>query len=154
MSSFTENYNLIKPANEDYYDVQDFNENMDTIDTQLAVAEKGIQATLQGVQGIADTLGTLPEGQTVASLLQNGRSVIRSVQHVMYASIEAEITSTSVTIHPVNPEKTVVFSERLTNNARDTYSYEYTLTENAILIKHFPCRKDDLKIGFWVVEFV
>ena len=29
MSTFTENYDFIKPDNEDYYDIQDFNENMD-----------------------------------------------------------------------------------------------------------------------------
>ena len=40
MSTFTENYDFIKPDNEDYYDIQDFNENMDAIDAQLAQAEK------------------------------------------------------------------------------------------------------------------
>jgi len=35
MSTFTENYNLIKPDESDYYDVQDFNKNFDTIDTSL-----------------------------------------------------------------------------------------------------------------------
>ena len=154
MSNFTENYNLIKPANEDYYDIQDFNENMDTIDAQLAAAEKGMEATLQGVQGIADTLGTFPEGQTVASLLQNGGSVIRSVQQAMYTSVDASVSSATVSIRPVNPEKTVVFSERLANAYRDTIWYEYTLNENAILLKHSSCSKDILKIGFWVVEFV
>ena len=34
MSTFTENYDFIKPDNEDYYDIQDFNENMDAIDAQ------------------------------------------------------------------------------------------------------------------------
>ena len=37
---FTENYDFIKPDNEDYYDIQDFNENMDAIDAQLAQAEQ------------------------------------------------------------------------------------------------------------------
>mgnify|MGYP006972964840 CR=1 FL=1 len=40
MSTFTENYDFIKPDNEDYYDIQDFNENMDAIDAQLAQAEQ------------------------------------------------------------------------------------------------------------------
>ena len=154
MSSFTENYNLIKPANEDYYDVQDFNENMDTIDAQLAVAEKGMEATLQGVQGIAATLGTPPKGQTVASLLQNGGSVIRSIQHLMYKPTNASMNSGTVSIRPVNLEKTVVFSERLANVRDDLLWYEYTLTEDAILLNHFPCDGNTLKIGFWIVEFV
>ena len=36
MSTFTENYNLIKPDEADYYDITDFNENMDTLDAALA----------------------------------------------------------------------------------------------------------------------
>ena len=49
MSTFTENYDFIKPDNEDYYDIQDFNENMDAIDAQLAQAEQkaaAIQASI------------------------------------------------------------------------------------------------------------
>ena len=49
MSTFTENYDFIKPDNEDYYDIQDFNENMDAIDAQLAAAEQkaaAIQASI------------------------------------------------------------------------------------------------------------
>lgn len=33
MATFTEHYDLIKPGTDDYYDVADFNENMDAIDT-------------------------------------------------------------------------------------------------------------------------
>ena len=39
MATFTEHYDLIKPGTDDYYDVADFNENMDAIDTQLYQAE-------------------------------------------------------------------------------------------------------------------
>ena len=49
MSTFTENYDFIKPDNEDYYDIQDFNENMDASDAQLAQAEQkaaAIQASI------------------------------------------------------------------------------------------------------------
>lgn len=47
MSTFTENYDFIKPDNEDYYDIQDFNENMDAIDDSWHRRSKGaaIQAT-------------------------------------------------------------------------------------------------------------
>ena len=40
MATFTEHYDLIKPGTDDYYDVADFNENMDAIDTQLYQAEQ------------------------------------------------------------------------------------------------------------------
>lgn len=49
MSTFTENYDFIKPDNEDYYDIQDFNENMDAIDAQLAQAEQKAAAIRQAL---------------------------------------------------------------------------------------------------------
>ena len=39
MATYTENYNLVKPDDTDYYSVSDFNENMDIIDAQLAANE-------------------------------------------------------------------------------------------------------------------
>ena len=58
MSTFTENYDLIKPGSEDYYDVQDFNENMDTIDAQLAEAEAKIQTIHAELDAISERIGT------------------------------------------------------------------------------------------------
>lgn len=67
MSTFTENYDFIKPDNEDYYDIQDFNENMDAIDAQLAQAEQkaaAIQASIataeESLAAINKKLGTPP----------------------------------------------------------------------------------------------
>ena len=87
MSTFTENYDFIKPDNEDYYDIQDFNENMDAIDAQLAKAEQkaaAIQASIataeESLAAINKKLGTPPDGQSISSLLQNGGSVSRSIQ--------------------------------------------------------------------------
>ena len=42
MATFTEHYDLIKPSTDDYYDVADFNENMDVIDTQMAQTEANV----------------------------------------------------------------------------------------------------------------
>lgn len=50
MATFTEHYDLIKPGTDDYYDVADFNENMDTIDTQLYQAE-------QDMAGVSEKIG-------------------------------------------------------------------------------------------------
>ena len=47
MSTFTENYNLIKPNSEDYYDVSNFNENMDLIDAQMAKTAETMTAMLE-----------------------------------------------------------------------------------------------------------
>ena len=50
MSTFTENYDFIKPDNEDYYDIQDFNENMDAIDAQLAQAEQKVAGAFSDIR--------------------------------------------------------------------------------------------------------
>ena len=161
MSTFTENYDLIKPDNEDYYDIQDFNENMDAIDAQLAQAEQkvaAIQASIataeESLAAINKKLGTPPDGQSISSLLQNGGSVIRSIQYVVYTAPKSPSYGGSVTIQTVNLEKTFVITERLNNNFDSLINFSYTLSSNAITVKHTGCDVDTVKIGFWVVEFV
>ena len=119
MSTFTENYDFIKPDNEDYYDIQDFNENMDAIDAQLAQAEQkvaAIQASIataeESLAAINKKLGTPPDGQSISSLLQNGGSVIRSIQYVVYAAPKTPSYGGTLTIQEVTPEKTFVITER------------------------------------------
>ncbi len=125
MSTFTENYDFIKPDNEDYYDIQDFNENMDAIDAQLAQAEQkaaAIQASIataeESLAAINKKLGTPPDGQSISSLLQNGGSVIRSIQYVVYAAPKTPSYGGTLTIQEVTPEKTFVITERLNNDLR------------------------------------
>ena len=159
MSTFTENYDFIKPDNEDYYDIQDFNENMDAIDAQLAQAEQkaaAIQASIataeESLAAINKKLGTPPDGQSISSLLQNGGSVIRSIQYVVYTAPKSPSYGGTVTIQTVNLEKTFVITERL--NFDSLINFSYTLSSNAITVKHTGCDVDTVKIGFWVVEFV
>ena len=161
MSTFTENYDFIKPDNEDYYDIQDFNENMDAIDAQLAQAEQKVAAIQASIATAEETLaainkklGTPPDGQSISSLLQNGGSVIRSIQYVVYTAPKSPSYGGSVTIQTVNLEKTFVITERLNNNFDSLINFSYTMSSNAITVKHTGCDVDTVKIGFWVVEFV
>lgn len=161
MSTFTENYDFIKPNNEDYYDIQDFNENMDAIDAQLAQAEQKVAAIQASIATAEETLaainkklGTPPDGQSISSLLQNGGSVIRSIQYVVYTAPKSPSYGGTVTIQTVNLEKTFVITERLNNNFDSLINFSYTLSSNAITVKHTGCDVDTVKIGFWVVEFV
>ena len=161
MSTFTENYDFIKPDNQDYYDIQDFNENMDAIDAQLAQAEQKVAAIQASIATAEETLaainkklGTPPDGQSISSLLQNGGSVIRSIQYVVYTAPKSPSYGGSVTIQTVNLEKTFVITERLNNNFDSLINFSYTLSSNAITVKHTGCDVDTVKIGFWVVEFV
>ena len=139
MSTFTENYDFIKPDNEDYYDIQDFNENMDAIDAQLAQAEQkaaAIQASIataeESLAAINKKLGTPPDGQSISSLLQNGGSVIRSIQYVVYAAPKSPSYGGTVTIQEVAPEKTFIIAERLNNASDSLINFSYTLSSNAI----------------------
>ena len=161
MATFTENYNLIQPGTEDYYDVADFNENMDTIDAQLAASEKAVgtvgskvDTAQRSINGIASAIGTPPSGQTVVSLLQNGGSVIRSIQRVVYTCAEDNRLGGTVAIKTINPAKTFVFSERLANGSNNTTAYDYTVQSDSIIVTHGYSNPDWVKIGFWVVEFV
>ena len=160
MSTFTENYDLIKPGAEDYYDIQDFNENMDAIDAQLAQAEEKMAAIQTGIATAEETLatinakiGTSADGRSIFTLLQNGGSVIRSTQRVTY-SPQALDQGGQVAINPVNPAKSFVFSERLANSESWTLSYDYTLNSNSISVTHGQLGAAKLKVGFWVVEFM
>lgn len=159
MATYTENYNLIKPGAEDYYDVEDFNNNMDTLDGVMAAAAN----ELEGVSGKMDTaqnsidsisskIGTPPSGQSLVSMLQSGGSVIRSTQRV--SLLNSEGTQSTVTIQPVNPAKCFMFSERLKNDYQTLSDYDYTLTSTAIHVTHTWMVANALHLGFWIVEFV
>ncbi len=60
MAEYTENYNLKKPAQEDFYNVDDFNNNADIIDSQLkAISDKAAAALPATSYTAADILNKL-----------------------------------------------------------------------------------------------
>lgn len=62
MATYTVNYKLKKPAAAEYYNIQDFNDNADTIDSQLKIGEQAKQ--------LADTLNSsMTEAQRDIELL-------------------------------------------------------------------------------------
>lgn len=73
MSTFTETYNLIKPGKEDYYDVQDFNENFDTIDAQMMQTEREISGLGVKLDSLDGKIGTDTENQTIFELLRRDK---------------------------------------------------------------------------------
>ena len=144
MATYTENYNLIKPDGEDYYDVTDFNENMDTLDRVMA-------ATEAAAEDVSAKIGTPAEsGQTVFSLLNNGGgSVIKSLQRVTIIS-----PNTRVDIAAVNPLKSLVICERLSNASEKLTDFDYVLHEDHIEMTTMPGTSLKIHLGFWIVEFV
>lgn len=154
MSTFTENYDLIKPGSEDYYDVQDFNENMDTIDAQLAEAEAKIQTLHAELDAISERIGTPEAGETIFSLLKaGGTSAIKSIQYRMSRALGAYETE-DISIDTVIPAKTFVVMERLRDDANALLNLSYTLSENKISVNaSFGNPSSYVRLGFWVIEF-
>ncbi|MBQ2879575.1 MAG: hypothetical protein IJE27_02675 [Anaerotignum sp.] len=146
MATFTENYSLIKPDGEDYYDVADFNENMDTLDAVMAAAEGAVSE-------VSAKIGTPPAaGQTVFSLLTRGditfASLFKSVQRVSISSPD-----TSVSIQTVDPAKCLVFVERIYNQTEALRSYEYILHADHIEMTSFSGANKDVTLAFNIIEF-
>ncbi len=81
MSTNTNNYKLIKPAQEDFYNVDDFNNNADIIDSQLkAVSDKAEAALPSSSYTAADILNKLKtvdgNGSGLDTDLFKGKSTI------------------------------------------------------------------------------
>lgn len=150
MSTFTENYNLIKPSEEDYYDVQDFNENMDSIDAQLAETE----GEVAGIQGKIGSYGdTAPEtifGQF--HRMSGNVSTVKSIHHHIYCNVDST-SFCHIPLGSVNPERCVVFWQHL-KYAPDWLEFSYTVETDNLHVTHPSYAADDvMKVDFWVIEF-
>lgn len=172
MSTFTENYDLIKPGNEDYYDIQDFNENMDAIDAQLAQAEEKAAALQQKMAAVEtqisqaeETLNAIstkigsPEDageNTLFGCVKNQPvSFVKSIQYVKYSILKGA-TSGSIPIQEVVPEKCIVLFERLQDSNETHTRVEYTLTATTLELSHFTYDSSYFKntiFGFQIIEF-
>ena len=148
MSTFTENYDLIKPDEADYYDVQDFNENMDTIDGVMAATEAAIS-------GISEKIGTpATEGTTIFSLLEGNEqpaSSIKSIQRVI-AEMDTLNKTQDVSINAVDASRSFVILEKL-RNLTERYYVDYTLSDNTLQVRTTSSYQEPVKFGFWIIEF-
>ena len=130
MATYTENYNLLMTETDDYFDILDYNENFETIDTALAETAAQVK-----------TLST----QTA--------SVIKSIQHIVYTCTYDEPSAT-LTISEINPEKCFVILERLRDNTTSLTEVVYTLEETALTVEGaITGSSQKLKLGFWIIEF-
>lgn len=152
MATFTENYNLIKPSEEDYYDVQDFNENMDTIDEQMKETETETQSINEKIGVSTDT-----EGETVFGHLnrieansQKGNHIVKCVQRIRF-SAPAHASVTEVPITPVDLDRTFVIFEPPKNT---NVTIGYTLNETTLSVNHTSfAEPGGVKANFQIIEF-
>ena len=101
MATYTEHYNLLKPDTEDFYDISDFNENMDLLDTQLMQMEAEAESTGSAVAEVSQKIGTAADegSDTLFGLVKQGAQT-----PLYYFSTE---------------EKEVILNEELTTNYND-----------------------------------
>ena len=106
MAKYTENFNLIKPEDDEYYDVTDFNENMDIIDEALAESTGGADKIGEPEDSVLSTVF----GKLNGFISEDGQGVriIKSIQRKIGSS-----ATKSIEINPVNPSRCIVLSERL-----------------------------------------
>lgn len=153
MSTFTENYNLIKPDEGDYYDVQDFNENMDAIDHQMASTETEIESVSDKIGNSSDTnTSVFGKLNQINGALGECASVIKSIQRVIY-QIPTGKTSGSVAINTVDASKSFVIHERLADSNNYASNLTYTLNADNLAFQHTNFSSGTYIFGFWIIEF-
>ncbi len=144
MAKYTENFNLIKPEDDEYYDVADFNENMDIIDEELAAAANSAE--------LADKIGN--PGDTGQD------TVFGCLSHLGVKSIQRKVINFSpsakdqtVNIEPVNVNRCIVISERLGNIEDYLTGFDYVLSNTTLRSYINSGSRYYLNVGFWIVEF-
>jgi hypothetical protein len=150
MATYTENYNLIKPDEEDYYDVTDFNENMDTLDGAMAAAENAAAE-------ISAKIGTPAEsGQTLFSLLSQksstGMTGIKSIQRVVY-TLNKNKSTDSVAIQPVTAANCIALYELLYCTYNSTPQVLYTIKDSVVEFEFAQNNSQTTTVGLWIIEF-
>ncbi|NLK36922.1 MAG: hypothetical protein GX299_02415 [Epulopiscium sp.] len=166
MATYTTNYQLKKPDQEDFFDITDANQNMDTLDAELfalasALGDSQIQPSLDSIiatLGTTDnTGGSQTSGTVMAKLnaIQQKISLIPTsvVKSIQKGSVSGDTTnSVSVSISPVNPQKSIVLLNNYNTTSVYCGTYLSSLSSNSLYIKM--AATSDRTITSWqVIEF-
>lgn len=141
MAKYTENFNLIKPEDDEYYDVADFNENMDIIDEALS-ENSGASEQLQGIIS--------PDGQ--------GVRIVKSIQRVNFSqhdgsSYENGFVNVSFTIQTVDPARSIVLVHRVQDYSSASSYLSFTLKENSLNVGFYKSNSQPISATFQIMEF-
>lgn len=148
MSSYTENYSLIKPDEDDIYDIANFNENMDLIDEAMTRQSDEMLEISEKI-GSPDDNGS----QTVFGKLNNsGGGCIKSIQRVEI-TIKANGGNSTMDINSVNPNKCLVFLDRLDDETGFNSEISYTLNSNSLVVTTKSGYSVNIKLLFQIAEF-
>lgn len=92
MAEFTPNYNLKKPAEEDFYNVKDFNDNADIIDQALKAHDDALatKETPQGAQAKAEAAAGVVQAKLDAHLADNEQQFLDVNLNIIDMAVELE----------------------------------------------------------------
>lgn len=161
MSEFTENYNFIKPSEEDYYDVQDFNENMDAIDTQLMKTEREINGIGEKMEEMDGKLGTAADTgtDTIFGRLHEltgtggGVRVVKSIQHLVIELFPPLTKNVEEEIQEVDPSRCIVIWQRMQDRNQMEGKVTYTLNPTKFIAILDQNTSIPVVIDIYIVEF-
>ena len=146
MASYTENYNLTKPDEADYYDIAEFNANMDAIDCCIA-------ETAAEVAGVSEKIGKAEDTGTetifgklnqMASGSGTGLPAIKSIQTFHCNS------PTTFALQTVVPQNCIVYINRLQDiSGSGGGTVTYSLKESELQVTNMTY----LQAEFWIIEF-
>ncbi len=153
MAKYTENFNLIKPEDDEYYDVADFNENMDIIDEALAKNE-----------GSSDKIG-LPEdtvpntvfGKLNGFISSDGMGV-RIIKSIQWQAASISGTTSASKDYALNtlvePSRCIVLPYRLFDNSGYIGGFSFSLSSDTLHVDfNGKTPSSIVNIGFWIIEF-
>ena len=146
MTTFTETYNLIKPDEADYYDIADFNENMDGIDTAMAETAAEVAGVSEKIGTAADTGAETLFGKLnqMAGGAKEGFTAIKSIQKV-FADDDG-----TYTINEVVPQNCIVLFTRLRDSSNTGCgNMSYTLHAASLEVAYASMTGGE----FWIIEF-
>lgn len=95
MPNYTPNYNLVKPLQTEYYNVGNFNENADKIDTNLKTIETNLTASIENIVVDVTKFGAVPDNSSrdSTSAIQDAYSTLRSGDTLLIPSGSFYITN-------------------------------------------------------------
>jgi len=149
MSTYTENYGLTMPNEEDYYNVGVYNENLSTLDSELAATSAEVETVSEKIGSPTDT-----GSDTVFGKLNSGGSLVKSIQTVFFDTTANSGTHTQSLTTVVDPSRCVVIMDRLRDGAGLGTRIAYSLTADSINLTATHANGNyDFYVKFQIIEF-
>ena len=128
MATFTTNYDLIKPGTEDYYDIADFNENMDAIDGQLSLTEQEMNKVKQELEEIKTGMGQSDALSAIDKKIGNSSDQTNATLFGAIATHKKVIDEINTKLGPLYTDATMVS----TGNKITDFLRAIALTQGAV----------------------